>query len=149
MSFLSRLFGMKEALHPILGKLLLIKGKHGAYWEAETTVFGNPCGLAIETKGEALPSDAQLGFYLQIIDDLDAAFARAAPLLVPQYEEWTGLPFPAEWRSAFRFVGMKIPLEGRDTNPWNLSFDCLTDKAGHMFTCYFEHGRPSYVTIDG
>ena len=110
---------------------------------------GERFAVIIETTGETPPSERQIQFYESIVGDADAAFARAATLLAPEYENWTRRTFPEQWRDAFKFVGMSVPLEGLDTNPWDLSFGCITDKEGHMFTCYFEAGRPSRVTVDG
>ena len=136
-------------MHLVFGKMLLFQAKKGAYWEAEPMLAGEPFSVAIETTGDAPPSDAQVHFYELLTSDPDATFARAKSLLVPEYEEWMKAPFPANWRTAFKFVGMSVPMDGDESNAWDLSFDCLTDKSGHMFTCYFEEGQAKYVTIDG
>lgn len=103
----------------------------------------------METTGDTPPSMEQVRFYQAWSSDPNVAFAKAAPLLVSEYEKWLRQPCPENWRTAFKFVGMSVPLSGLDTNPWDRSFDCLTDRSGHLFTCYFEQGPPSHVSIDG
>jgi hypothetical protein len=151
MSFLWRLFGKlpKYVEHDVFGKCLFMRAKAGGYWECETVLNGSPFTVIIETFQEAPPSAEQSQFYREIVGDPDAAFERGASLLVQEYIEWTGQPFPASWTTAFKFVGMTVPLEGSATNDWDLSYDCLSDDARHMFTCYFVGGRPSYVVVDG
>jgi len=152
MSILRRLFFGREPQqlqHPVFGKLLLITTKTGAYWEGEPTVEGESIGLALETtKGEP-PTEQQVEFYQRIINDLDATFSLAAPLLVPEYEKWLRAKFPENWREAFKFSGVSVPVGGLSSNPWELSCECISDRAGHLFTCYFEHGIPTHVSIDG
>ncbi|MBI3920488.1 MAG: hypothetical protein HY318_03630 [Armatimonadetes bacterium] len=121
----------------------------GSYWEAEPEANGEPFSVQIETTDDAPPSEAQVCFYQTIVADLDSAFRRAAPVLVREYEEWMNEPFPEQWRTAFKPAGMSVPLDGLAMNPWDLSFDCLTDRDGHQFTCYFEQGVPQHVSIDG
>jgi hypothetical protein len=152
MSFLSQLlFGREpqQVQHAVFGKILLFKAKHGSYWEAEPTLNGAPFSVAIETTGDLPPTEEQAHFFEAVVKDMNAAFAMAAPALVPEYEKWMRSTFPSEWQAAFKPVGMSVPLEGRASNPWELSFECLTDKGGHQFTCYFEGGSPHHVSIDG
>jgi hypothetical protein len=152
MNLIKRFFGAvqpQQFHHPVFGKLLLMNTKKGSYWEAETNVNGETISVSIEAMNDALPSEEQTHFYNELVGDIDKVFAKAAPLLVPEYEKWTSSAFPDNWRDAFKFVGVSVPLAGLGTNPWQLSYDCLTDKAGHMFTCYFENGNPTYVSIDG
>jgi hypothetical protein len=134
--------------HPIFGKAILIKTESGPYWEAEPELGNETLGVAIETVADAPPSDMQADFYLGIIHDLDSAFAKAAPLLIAEYEKWIGKPFPANWRMAFKFAGMSVPLEGNGNDPWELQFECLTGKQGQLFACCFERGVPCNVSID-
>jgi hypothetical protein len=152
MSFLRRLFfgrDPQELLHPVFGKLLLIPTKKGAYWEGEPIFDGQSVGLAIETIEGSPPSEAQVQFFQRTISDLDAAFNLASPLLVPEYERWVRAKFPDQWGKAFKFSSMAVPLGGVVTNPWELSYECLTDKSGKLFTCYFEDGKPVNASIDG
>lgn len=149
--FLKRLLFGPEPLtieHPVFGKALLINTKSGPYWEAEPQFGNETLGVAIETVGAEPPTDVQASFYLGVTRDLDSAFAKAAPLLIPEYEKWIKQRFPASWRTAFQFSGMSVPLEGNINNPWELQFECLTEKQGQLFTCYFEQGSPRNVSID-
>jgi hypothetical protein len=115
---------------------------HDAY-EADELV------VSIDTVGHARPTEAQAVFFNKIIDDPDGAFGRAAELLVPCYEEFTGRPFPRSWRHALKLCGVGVPLHGQDMHPWDMSFECLTDDSGHIFTCHFVDGRPARVSLDG
>lgn len=151
MNLFARISGRhkRQESHPVFGSLLHFTDKRGSYWEAEPLLRGDPISVAIEIAGAELPSEAQALFYERLTADPDIVFAKAAPLLVPEYEKWSHRPFPDNWHTAFRFAGLSIPVAGSEFKPWELSFDCLTDRAGHMFTCYFIDGKPSYVTIDG
>ena len=152
MSFIRRLFfgrDQQELQHPVFGKLLLIPAKKGAYWEGEPAINGESVGLAIDTTEGSPPSEAQVQFFQRTIADLDTAFNLASPLLVPEYEKWIRAKFPDHWRKAFKLSSMAVPLCGLVTHPWELSYECITDKSGKLFTCYFEDGRPVNVSIDG
>jgi len=150
--FLTRLFGASKQRrldHPVLGHALLMRAGKGAYWEIETTLDAHPFTLLIEAPDEAEPSPAQGAFFKRYAEDPALAFAKAQPLLVGEYEARTRQPFPADWTDAFEFVGMSVPVAADDTQPWELSFDCVADRARPMFTCSFEDGVPSRVQIDG
>jgi hypothetical protein len=152
MNLFGRIFGGRkqpELQHPVLGKLLLISTRTGSYWEGEPLVGARSIGLAIETAGGEPPSEAQLRFVQKTIGDLDAAFGLASPLLIPRYEEWIGKTFPTSWRDAFTFAGMSVPLDGVSSNDWELSYESCASEAKHLFTCYFEKGKPAHVSIDG
>ena len=95
------------------------------------------------------PSPAQVAFFERFAKNPDLAFLKARPLLVAEYEKRVRKPFPAEWTTAFEFVGMSVPAEANELNPWELSFECLQDRERHLFTCSFEAGAPSGVQIDG
>ena len=152
MSLIKRLlFGNppKRVEHPVFGEALLMKAKLGSYWEVETEVAGKPFTIAIETTGEAEPTQDQVKFFELYSQSPDLAFTLAAPLLVPEFEKWTRGAFPKQWQEAFEFVGMSVPIAGDEQNPWDLSFECLRDRGRHLFTCSFKGGRPAYVQIDG
>ena len=91
----------------------------------------------------------QVEFFQRFAHALDDAFEFARPLLVRANETWMREPVPANWREALECVGLTVPIDGDERQPWDISFDCLKDRDGHMFTCHIEDGRPSYVTIDG
>jgi hypothetical protein len=150
MRFLRRLFGGRPKLtHPVFGPVLFFDfGAKGSYWEAEREVEGRTIAVIIEGD-ETGPTDDQVAFYRTAIGDLDALFQRVAGIIGPEYASWVGAPLPERWRDAFAFAGITIPRGGEDTGPWDVSFDCLADRAGHMFTVAFERGQPTTVTIDG
>ena len=135
--------------HPVFGEALLMSLKQGSYWEVETEVGGKPFTVAIETIDEQEPTPAQAEFFRRFTDDPNLAFDRASALLIPEYVKWVREPFPANWRDGFVFTGMSVPLDGDDHNPWDLSFECLKDRDGHLFTCTFEDGNPKELQVDG
>ncbi len=154
MGFLRRLFsfggGNRRISHPVFGELLLMPAKLGAYWEGETELQGRPFTLAIEAPGEAEPGPAQVAFFERYAQDPDAAFQKAADLLVGEYEQWLRKPFPADWREALAWVALSIPADGDERQPWDLSFECLQDGAARRhFTCYFERGIADRVEVSG
>ncbi len=152
MGFLRRmLFGKppRRIEHPVFGEALLMSAKLGSYWEVETEVGGKPFTVAIETTDEQEPSEAQAEFFKKFADNPDLAFQRASALLVPEYEKWVREPFPANWREGFAFTSMSVPLRGDEQCPWDLSFECLKERGGHLFTCTFENGVPKELQVDG
>lgn len=94
-------------------------------------------------------NDSQVAFFKQFCEAPTMAFHRAKGLLVPGYEDWTRQQFPQRWEDAFDFVGMTVPLDGNERNPWDLSFECLRDRGRHHFCCTFEQGNPKSLQIDG
>ncbi len=135
--------------HHFFGTALLVDTKSGSYWEIETAPWGRPFTVIIETHGKQEPTSAQVEFYRRFTDAPEVGFEFARRLLIKEYETWTDGPFPSQWTAAFEFVGLSIPHDGDIQNDWDLSFDCLKDRAGHQFTCHIENGEPSYVTVDG
>jgi hypothetical protein len=154
MGFLQRLFlsdrASRRMAHPVLGDLLLMRTKSGAYWEGETELGGRPLTLAIEAPGEAEPVPAQVAFFERYVHYPEAAFHRAEDLLVGEYEDWVRRPFPADWREAFAWVALSIPADGDELKPWDLSFECLQDgRARRHFTCFIECGHVVRVEVSG
>ncbi|MFG6490585.1 hypothetical protein ACG04R_28235 [Roseateles sp. BYS78W] len=152
MSFLKRLLFGKPLVrinHPVLGEGVLMETRSGNYWEIERELLNQPFTLFIETVGEQPPTDQQVEFFLKFARNNDAAFATAAPLLVPEYERWVKGSFPAQWREAFQFVAMTVPLDADDKNDWDLSFECLQDKDRHNFCCRMQGGTAVEVQVDG
>jgi hypothetical protein len=148
--FLKRLWSGDEGVsieHPMVGTLILRKGKKGLYWMHDA-YLPDELTVTFDTETANPPSNEQLAFYGAVINDLDAAFAKTKDLLIPRYEKMMGVAFPKQWRSALRFTGISVPLGGTDTNPWDITFECLTDNTGFLFTCYFENGCPVGVTCD-
>ena len=89
MGFLQRLLGGggRKLEHPVFGGLLLIRAKHGAYWEGETQLAGRPLTLAIEAPGEAEPVPGQVAFFERYTQDPDLAFHKGEDLLIGEYEQ--------------------------------------------------------------
>jgi len=129
--------------------LFVSKDSDKSYWEAELDFEGEKVGVAIDAPDRAEPTQLQVGFAKNILEHPDQAFAKAEALLVHEYEKWHEAPFPGYWRSAFRLVGMTIPVEGDESEAWDLSYESLNDPHGHQFTCYFEGGEPSHTSVDG
>jgi len=104
--------------------------------------------VSIDALDDTPPTEPQVDFFRKITLNPDMAFSQVAELIVPRYEQFFGRPFPAQWRSALRLCGVGVPLHGVETQPWDISFECLTDNSGHIFTCYFINGCPSHVSLD-
>ena len=153
MTMLGRLFdffrGAKapSLSHPVFGELSLRQGKKGPYWMHDAYEKGD-LAISIESRGGEPPSETQAHFYVSVTTDWDATFARVSNQLVPRYESYLRRPFPPEWRSAFMPAGLGVPINGSNDSPWCITFECVTDNAGYLFTCYFEGGLPSGVTVD-
>jgi hypothetical protein len=162
MSVLSRFFNFlnkdltgktweEEAEHDFFGSIVLVASKEstGSYWEAEVDCEGRRIFVGIESPHRMQPTGSQVEFARRIISDTDSAFDRASALLVKEFEQWHKLGFPEHWRDAFSLVGFTVPEDADDMLEWNLSFEDLTDKHRHHFTCNFKEGIPAYVTVDG
>lgn len=148
MSFLKRLFGPKPSIdHPVFGKLTLLRGKKAPFWMHDSYTDEDPA-ISIETVNEDPPSEEQVLFYQRITGDLDATFALVASDIVPMFEKWMKRPFPSNWRAAFHFAGVGIPLRGNPNNPWDLTFELHLENKGFLFNCYFENGRVVHVGVD-
>jgi hypothetical protein len=154
MKWLRKLFGepskpLKELIHPFFGRCVFDEGKDGlSGWEAESEVEGRTISVLIDGD-ETGPTEQQVAFYRNVVGDLNGLFRRIADVIGPEYEAWVRAPLPSNWRQAFAFSSVSIPPGGSDTEDWEISYDCLTDRDGHMFFVRFEQGRPVSVTIDG
>jgi len=93
------------------------------------------------------PDAAQVELCKTLLGDLDALFDRCRPLFEADFEQWTGRPFPHEWRDDFSLVGLGLPPRGDPSAEWEVTY--FVDAANHYFTAYFEDGRASYLTVDG
>ena len=130
--------------HPYFGRLRFM----GDYWEGELTLPGEPekIGLTVPAFEDG-PSDAQVQLCRRLLSDLDGLFARCRPVFEGDFETWTQLPFPSDWREAFVLVGVGLPEDGDEMREWDVGY--FVDVANHYFTAYFENGRASYLTVDG
>lgn len=131
--------------HPYFGKLTLQQGRRGAYWLRDED---DGIAIAIDSIDQQAPTPQQCAFYERCVTDLDATFAQASPLLIPEYEKVMGRAFTGRWRQAFALCGVGIPLRGDEREPWDLAFECLTEDSGFVFTCYFVDGYASDISVD-
>jgi hypothetical protein len=142
-----RLFGRKRPVveHPYFGRMTHMPGE---YWEAELVLSGEPekIGVTMPASEEG-PSAAQVEFCRHLLGDLDALFARCRPVFEGDFETWTEVPFPDDWRPAFVLVGLGLPADGDESRPWDVTY--FVEAASHYFTAYFEDGVASYLTVDG
>ncbi len=152
LDFLKRLFPsrrVEERHHPLFGRMWFWPSDDGtSYWESEPMINGQVIAVMFNAGVEG-PSPEHERFLRWAAAEPDALFDLARPVLVPEYEQWVRQPFPATWREAFVLAGMELPDGGDRENPWSVSYDCLTDPAGHQFTAYFQHGRAVQVGVDG
>lgn len=141
----------EESEHPYFGPMILFAQRDNdqSYWECEVKFDGETLGIGICAPDRSEPSNHQLQFVQSLLADPDGAFNKASPILVPEFQTWHRQPFPKNWREAFRWVGFMVPAGGKETNPWEISYESLVDAAGHHFTCYFEDGKASRASVDG
>lgn len=133
--------------HPVFGKISLEQGKSGPYW-AHEAYDDNELAISIETRGDLPPTDRQVEFFQRIVRNTDKIFAMTADLIAPRYEGFFRAQIPSDWREALRLCSVGVPLEGAETNDWDVTFESLTNNSGFLFTCYFEKGAPSHVSVD-
>lgn len=138
----------KRISHPVIGKAFLVESEYGSYWQAEPQVAGRRFSLAIYTIGCQEPTEPQIELFQRYARDMAVAFAKASALLIGEYEKNVLPPFPASWQEASQLVGMSVPLDADETNPWDLSFECLHDRRRSIYTCSFEAGTPTEVRFD-
>lgn len=133
--------------HPTFGKLVLCQGAKGPYWLHESYTDDEVC-ISVDTCGVQPPTQQQEAFFSAIINDLDGAFAKMNALVAPEYENFLGRPLPSQWREAFRLASVGVPLDGDGNRDWDITFECITENKGFLFTCYFEYGAPTGLTVD-
>ena len=133
--------------HPILGELQLEQGAKGPYWLREAYHEGE-LTISVDTVEEAAPSQAQVEFFQWATGDLESIYLSVASELTSQHNKMQGKPVQADWRQTFRLAGLGIPHEGNKQLPWDITFECLTDGSGNLYTCYFENGTLAHVSID-
>ena len=148
--FVRKLFESKPRLkisHPVLGDLHLEQGAKGPYWMRESHEDGD-LSLSVDTEGEAPPTEAQANFFRWIIADLESIYQLLAADLASRHLEMQRKPVEADWHETFHLAGISIPLHGDRQAPWDITFDCLTDSSGNLYTCFFEHGQLAHVAVD-
>jgi hypothetical protein len=150
LKFIRGLFESKpkiKIVHSILGELQLEKGVKGPYWLGEAYRDGE-LTLCVDTIDEVPPSDAQAEFFLWVTENLESIYRTVAPDLASRHQEMQRKPVNADWQKTFRLASFDIPLEGNKQFPWELTFECVTDNSGNLYTCHFENGLLVYVTVD-
>ena len=150
LQFIRRLIESKAKItitHPILGELQLEQGAKGPYWLREA-YHDRELNLSVDTVGEAAPSDAQAEFFQWVNNDLEVIYKAAASELATRHQGMQRKPVQVDWRLTFRLVGISVPLQGSKQLPWDVTFECLTDNSGNLYTCYFEKGSLAHVSVD-
>lgn len=148
--FIRRLFESKPTIkivHSILGDLQLEQGAKGPYWLREAYHDGD-LTLCVDTVGEALPSDAQVEFFRWVTGNLGTIYHSVAPNLASRHQDMQRKPVSDDWQKTFRLASFDVPLEGNRQLPWDLTFECLTDNSGNLYTCHFEDGSLVHVSVD-
>lgn len=133
--------------HPVLGEAVYFKAKLGSYWEVETEVGDVPFTLIVDAESRVEPSEAQVAFFQRYASEPDLAFAKAAPLLAPEFERWVKRPLPSEWQRELSFVGMSVPMNGDEQLKYELSFEGPRGTGTAHFVCTLEHGVPTKVEV--
>lgn len=133
--------------HPVLGEAVYVRAKHGSYWEVPTEVHGRPFSLAIDVENLKEPTQDQVAFFERYAADPTLAFAKVAPLLVPELECWTKRPFEGDWRDELSFVGMSVPVSANEDSKYELSFEALRATGTPHFACIVEHGAVTHVEV--
>ncbi|AQQ66415.1 hypothetical protein Mag101_01200 [Microbulbifer agarilyticus] len=133
--------------HPVLGELQLEQGSKGTFWLREA-YFDGELTICVDTVGEALPSDAQVKFYQWVMSSIESIYKTVAVELESLHHNMQSKAVDAEWKKSFRLAGFDVPLEGNRNLSWELTFECLTDNSGHLYTCHFENGTLADVSID-
>jgi hypothetical protein len=136
-----------KIVHSVLGELQLEQGAKGPYWLREA-YRGGELTLCVDTIGEALPSDAQAEFFLWVTENLGAIYQAVAPDLASRHQGMQRKPVNEDWQKTFRLASFDVPLEGNKQLPWELTFECLTDNSGNLYTCHFENGSLVHVSVD-
>lgn len=150
LNFVRALFESKpkaKIAHPVLGELELHQGAKGPYWLREAYHDGE-LTLCVDTIGEARPTDAQSEFFLWVTESLEAIYQMVAPDLALRHQGMQRKAVAADWRQTFRLASFDVPLEGNKQLPWELTFECLTDNSGNLYTCHFENGLLAHISVD-
>jgi hypothetical protein len=141
----------ERAHHPYFGDMLLFafRDRPTSYWECELQFEDHTVGISVEAPDRKSPSDAQADFARRLLSDIDTVVAQAKPLLAGTLEKWGCGPMPEDWRTALRLEGFTVPENGDSQKPWDVSFSSLADTAEHLYTCAFDNGAPTHVSVDG
>ncbi|MBY6213262.1 hypothetical protein KUV95_17070 [Microbulbifer agarilyticus] len=150
LKFFRRIFEPKQRLeleHPILGKLQLEKGAAGPYWLREAYSDGE-LTICVDTIGEALPSESQVQFFQWVIGSIESIYQSVASELEVLHLNMQSKLVNPEWSRSFRLASFDVPLEGNRNLSWEITFECLTDNSGNLYTCHFENGALAHISVD-
>jgi hypothetical protein len=150
LKFFRALFESKPKVriaHAVLGELALQQGAKGPYWLREAYHDGE-LTLCVDTIGEAPPTEAQAEFFLKTTEGLESIYQTVAADLALRHKDVQRKPVASDWRKTFRLASLDVPLEGNGRLPWDITFECLTDNSGNLYTCHFENGLLAYVSVD-
>ena len=104
--------------------------------------------ISIDTRGAEEPTQEQVEFYRRLTSDLDRTLQPALSELARRYREFHRRELPGDWRQAFKLAGVGVPLNGDGNLEWDVALECLTGNSQFLYTCYFEHGALSHVSVD-
>jgi hypothetical protein len=131
---------------PVFGQMRLVEIRGKQWWESEVEIHSQVIAVSINTQDGALPSDAQVDFFNRALRDIDTLFDLVRPALGATYAEIYG-PLPDDWRSVLSFCGIEIPVDGKDENPWSVSFESSDDRKG-LYSCSIENREQNHVQFD-
>jgi len=158
MSFIDKIkdmFSSKPAepdlIHPIFGNMISeVCGDENDFWQSEINFEPLNTEICINVNAGAKgPSDAQVEFYKEFSTNYQKEFNFVAPALIKEFEDWFNEKLTGDFVKNFLFVGITIPKDGDRNNFWELSFDCLADRHGHMFTAEIENNEITNIRADG
>lgn len=140
-----------DLVHPLFGNMMAeVCGDEDDFWQSEIVFKPLNCDIYVNVlAGSEGPSDAQSEFYEHFVQNYQLDFELVAPALIKEYEEWFQKKLEGTFSDNFEFSGLLIPKNGDRSNPWDLSFDCLADKFGHMFTAEIKDDVVLNVRTDG
>ena len=147
MTFLSWFRQSKTSLpamdHPVFGKIgaTLEVREEVYFWEMQDDLVTEKGNISVFFDAAATgPSADQVAMWHRVFTDFDDYFTLAKPLLKARLDEF-GL---GDRINDLPWTGVGLAADGKDTSPWDLSFDV----AYKIFTVCFEQGHPSFVTCD-
>ena len=133
--------------HPILGELQLEQGQSGPYWLREAFQDGD-IAVSIDTVDEAPPSGEQVDFCSWVTENLASIYDTVSSEMVIQHLGMHRRPVDADWRKTFRIASFDVPIQGNKDLAWELTFECLTDGSGFLYTCHFKNASLVRISID-
>lgn len=151
MGFLSNLFRRSPTVtfgHPVFGTLTLESGAKGPYWMHEVYEGENGISISIDTRDAAEPTQLQIDFFQRVTTDLDSVVGPVLSELGERHKEIYGENLPSDWRLAFTLAGVGVPLDGDPNAEWDIALECLTNNSKFLYTCYFEEGKLTHVSVD-